>query len=315
MNLGFAVDQAIQKEKKSDTVNLSMIKEFKKGCQRYITATLQKLFERSPLWSNILCSASVLDPSKTISMSRDKLHEKWKMLLKYLVDLNVTSPESCDKTPSEFMSFVDDDLPKLRLKNCLLKKTDWINFFFDTVAMPKYNNVSFVIKLLLTLSHCQTSLERGFSNNKSILKINMSVETVFSKRLIKDHILANGLKPRTIEISKPIIKAFRNARAVYKAKLEEERKNAVLSEREKQAAHISNDIEKMKQQVNQMNKSIEAMDRDFVDCTILAERNNDLALVRKGNELNRKCNETEDAGSLIEKQVADLKEKKRKLVV
>ena len=116
MNLGFAVDQAIQKEKKSDTVNLSMIKEFKKGCQRYIIATLQKLFERSPLWSNILCSASVLDPSKTISMSRDKLHQKLKMLLKYLVDLNVTSPQSCDKTPSECMSFVDDDLPKLRLE-------------------------------------------------------------------------------------------------------------------------------------------------------------------------------------------------------
>ena len=116
------------------------------------------------------------------------MHQKLKILLKYLVDLNVTSPQSCDKTPSEFMSFVDDDLPKLRLKNSLLKKTDWIYFLFDTVAMPKYNNVSFVIKLLLTLSHCQTSLERGFSNNKSILKINMSVETVFSKRLIKDHI-------------------------------------------------------------------------------------------------------------------------------
>ena len=180
--------------------------------------------------------------------------------------------------------------------------------------MPKDNNVSFVIELLLTLSRCQTSLERGFSNNKSILKTNMSVETVFSKRLIKDHMLANGLKPHTIEISKPIIKAFWNAHAVYKAKLEEDRKNAVLSEREKQAAHISNDIEKMKQQVNQMNKSIEGMDRDFVDYLILAERNNDLALVRKGNELNRKCNETEDAGSLIEKQIVDLKEKKRKLV-
>ena len=49
-------------------------------------------------------------------MSRDKLHQKLKMLLKYLVDLNVTSPQSCDKTPSEFMSFVDDDLPKLRLE-------------------------------------------------------------------------------------------------------------------------------------------------------------------------------------------------------
>ena len=35
MNLGFAVDQAIQKEKKSDTVNLSMIK----GCVHYIFAS------------------------------------------------------------------------------------------------------------------------------------------------------------------------------------------------------------------------------------------------------------------------------------
>ena len=132
----------------------------------------------------------------------------------------------------------------------------------------------------------------------------MSAETVISRRL----------KPHTIEISKPMIKAFRNAHAVCKAKLEEERKNAALSEREKQAAHISDDIEKMKQQVNQMNKSIETMDRDFVDYMILADGNNDLALIRKGNELKRKCKETKDARSLTEKQIVDLKEKKRKLV-
>ena len=180
--------------------------------------------------------------------------------------------------------------------------------------MSKYSNVSFVIKLLLTLSHGQASVERGFSNNKSILKTSMSSETVISKRLIKDHMLANGLKPHAIDISKPTIKLFRNAHAVYKAKLEEERKNAVLSEREKRAAHISNDIEKMKQQVNHMSKSIETMDRDFVDYMIVAERNNDLALVGKGNELKKKCSKIKDVRSLIEKQIADLKEKKRKLV-
>ena len=37
-------------------------------------------------------------------------------LLKCLVDLNVTSPQTCDKTSSEFKSFVDDYLPKLRLE-------------------------------------------------------------------------------------------------------------------------------------------------------------------------------------------------------
>ena len=175
------------------------------------------------------------------------------------------------------------------------------NLFFDTVAMSKYSNVSFVTKLLLTLGHGQTSVKRGFSNNKSIHKTNMSPKTVISKRLTKDHMLANGLKPHTIEISKPMIKGFRNAHAVNKAKLEEERKNAVLSEREKQAAHVSNDIMRMKHQVHQMNKSIELMDRDFIDYMILAERNVALALVRKGNEIKRKCNDTKEARSFVNK--------------
>ena len=113
--------------------------------------------------------------------------------------------------------------------------------------------------------------------------------------------LANGLKPHTIEISKPMIKGFWNAHAVNKAKLEEERKNAVLSEREKQAAHVSNDIMRMKHQVHQMNKSIESMDRDFIDYMILAERNVALALVKKGYEIKRKCNDTKEARSFVNK--------------
>ena len=49
------------------------------------------------------------------------------------------------------------------------------------------------------------------------------------------------------------------------------------------------------------------MDRDFVDYMILAERNNDLTLVRKGNELKRKCNEIKYGRSLTEKPIFDLK--------
>ena len=106
--------------RKRRSLTLSMIKESKKGCQRYISATLLKLFERSPLGSNILRSASVLDP-------RDKLIQKWKMLLKCLVDLNVTSLQSCDKTSSKFKSFVDDDLPKLHLES----EKDRLDKFFS----------------------------------------------------------------------------------------------------------------------------------------------------------------------------------------
>ena len=58
------------------------------------------------------------------------------MLLKCLVDLNVTSPQSCDKTLSEFKSFVDDDFPKLRLEfeNFSPEKDRLDRIFFETVA-------------------------------------------------------------------------------------------------------------------------------------------------------------------------------------
>ena len=97
----------------------------------------------------------------------------------------------------------------------------------------------------------------------------------------------------------------RRRRKKKKKEQEEERNNPVLSDSEKQAADISNDIKKMKQQVDQMIKLIETMDRSFVDI-ILAESNSDLSLVRKGNKLKMKCNETDDARSLIEKQIVDL---------
>ena len=84
----------------------------------------------------------------------------------------MTSPQSRDKTSSEFKSFVDDDLPELRLEfeKFFSEKDRLDNCFSDTVVMSKYSNVSFVIKLLLSLSHGQACVERGFSNNKSILK-------------------------------------------------------------------------------------------------------------------------------------------------
>ena len=89
----------------------------------------------------------VLDPSKMTSMPRDKLLQKCKILLKCLVDVNVISPQSCDKTSSEFKSFVNDDLPKLRLKfqKFSPEKDRLDNFFSNTTAMSKYSNVSFVI--------------------------------------------------------------------------------------------------------------------------------------------------------------------------
>ena len=69
---------------------------------------------------------------------------------------------------------------------------------------------------MLTLSHGQMSIERGFSLKSTILKTNVGPRTVITKRLIIDHMIANNLRPHTIEISKPMLKACRSAHSSYK---------------------------------------------------------------------------------------------------
>ena len=65
--------------------------------------------------------------------------------------------------------------------------------------------LSYVVKIILTLSHGQASVERGFSINKSLVKVNMKEETIVAKKIIRDYMLANLLKPYTREISNKLI--------------------------------------------------------------------------------------------------------------
>ena len=97
-------------------------------------------------------------------------------------------------------------------------------FYFHKIGVAKYQDVAFVIRLLLTLSHGQGAVEWGFSHNNALLKVNMNPETVISKRVIKDHVVANNLKPCLLDISPEMVKSFRAVHSKYQLYLEEENK-------------------------------------------------------------------------------------------
>ena len=67
-------------------------------------------------------------------------------------------------------------------------------------------------------------MERGFSHNNTVVQTDMSAESVISKRLIKGHMLFQKLKPYTIEITDPIIRAFKSSHLKYQLHLESEKK-------------------------------------------------------------------------------------------
>ena len=106
----------------------------------------------------------------------------------------------------------------------LVNKDDDIDrlddFFFTKLNVgKKYPELSKVI-IIVILSHGQADTERGFPPKKQ----NIKEDSICSKRMTKDHKLANKLQPHSIEITNEMKKSVRAAKTRYAVYLEEEQK-------------------------------------------------------------------------------------------
>ena len=97
------------------------------------------------------------------------------------------------------------------------------DFYFKKMKVSKFNELAFVCKVVFTLSHGQSSIERGFSLNKSVLADNISNKSIVSRRSIKDHMLSNYLKPHTIIITNKLLLDMKSSRMKYQAELDLEK--------------------------------------------------------------------------------------------
>ena len=70
--------------------------------------------------------------------------------------------------------------------------------------------------MLLILIHDQALVDRGLTLNNNILKTSMVTETAIVKYMITEHMTSSNLKPHTIAITKPRLKALRNTLSSYR---------------------------------------------------------------------------------------------------
>ena len=153
-------------------------------------------------------------------------------------------------------------------------------------------------------------MERGFNINIAILETNMLPETVVSKRIVRDHMIAKGLQSHTIKIDKPIMLAAKGARQKYTLYLEEQTKIKASNEEARRTVHLSTDINKIKAKCDQFKKAISMVESEFVDCITMAEKKNGMSYVIKG-----KSEKTSEELKLLEKKLLVLEEKKKKLLL
>ena len=225
VEIGFAAEHKLNEMRVKDLISKTAEKNFRNQCVKFIRAMLLKIMERSPIESMLLKCASVFDPQQLAKVKKETLTKSLKALLSVLVKHSIIDISKGDKVLQEFGAFYDEDVSaKLTFFQDYSEKDQRLDTFFfsDLKVGEKYTNMSFVLRLILTMSHGQSSVERDFSLKNNLEQDNQSEMTTVSRRMCKDYMVANKIKPSEIKVDKCLLKSVQSARRRYDDYLKEE---------------------------------------------------------------------------------------------
>ena len=166
-----------------------------------------------------------------------------KNILNVLIKLKIITPVFDDKSLRQFCEYLSKDLKENmeKFKEFDRKIQRFDNFYFRQVV-GKYPNFAFIMKLILTLSHGNASVERGFSVRNSSLTMNQSVETMTAWCFVIDHMQSNNLKPASIELPSKMLLAVKCTYRKHAEAKEAKNKKTELSAQQNQYKILENDI-------------------------------------------------------------------------
>ena len=131
------------------------IKVLKKVAQKFVVAVAEKLLQRTPLGPSLLQSAIVFDLQNILQMSKRKAFDLFKSLLTN-IQLNILPPNRCDQTLAKFKTWLDVKIEVIKLTSFVFsQKEHRLDEFFKERGILKYKEVSYIVKIIVTLSHRQ----------------------------------------------------------------------------------------------------------------------------------------------------------------
>ena len=315
--LGFVTEKMIKELRLKDAVTREQMDDFYENVKICIKTLIEKLNERSALTSVVLRGAVVFNPAKIVSASSKYLKKYLGLLLEHLVSLKIIKGANCDQLRAQYQSLQSDvetasidleDFPQTRLDD----------FFYKKMSIHrKYPELSEVVALILTLSHGNSDVERGFSLNKGVQKDNISEKSVVSKRHIKDYMYSNELKPYSVEITNELRKSCAQARSRYHQYLEDERKKKEKTSKDTAKEIISMEIEEVEGKISILQRSTDALNKKFeaivMDSTKLPKSDDIYVALNEATALKRKANEQTDDIRKLEETVKVMQEKRSKM--
>ena len=135
-------------------------KKNKKKAQCFLVKTLKKMFRRSPFICEFVRYGTVLNPVLLVSSDKKNCQKHFKFLKRLWKKIFCCLPNVILQ-----LWICRNRFKKFRVEFEEIKKRKLDNFFFQKFNIQNCKTHTFVIKLVLTLSYGQASIERQFSFN------------------------------------------------------------------------------------------------------------------------------------------------------
>lgn len=161
------------------------------------------------------------------------------------------------------------------------------NLFYECMSQnSKYQALLELIQLLLTMSHGQAAVERGFSINKKVEVENLKHESIIAHRLICDHVNKVG-GIQNVDLSKELLQSCKASRHKYEIYLQQKREaektEAELGKRKK----VHDEVTVLKKKKLKLEEEVKDLMNASEKLSDKAEETGKVSFVTQANSLRR----------------------------
>ena len=197
IDIGFAVKAILTTLAKSKAVNERGVLEFRMDCTKFISHVPSKILERSPMKYKLVRGLYCLNPQKMIGFP-DACSKAFEIALKKLIEARWRYNTAADELMEQykcFLQFVKKDY-KFEFRNCM-ERVD-VFLYAHINDKKEFQSLWSVFKLLLTLCHSQSMVERGFGVTNDVVTPNLRNETLVSLRTVCDAVNCMNISLQTL---------------------------------------------------------------------------------------------------------------------
>ena len=217
----------------------------KKSFRTMLQALIKKIQERSPVNYKLVRQSACLNPVNLAVLNQEALQNMFDGVVTIMYTNKRISSVNADKAKEQFDKFLTTEVKanKTDFKSFDFKKTRTDEFLKSITNGGKtYPEMWRVCIFVFTLSHGQSSVERGFNINKEALKFNLDGATLVALRTCYDQLLASGNQIKSFPISKELIVSCKLASRRYKDELERKKQDTGKVERERKRKLVNDEI-------------------------------------------------------------------------